>query len=80
MKPTFRSIAIFFLGLIVGIVASIVIIEKQFWFWHIARDREMIRLEIRKINLDKQKIDELVRSLEGYMREADEILGIKEEK
>ncbi len=80
MKPTFKSIAIFFLGLIIGLVASIVIIEKQFWFWHVGRDREMIRLEIRKINLERQEIDDLVKSLKGYLKEVDRALGIEVKK
>jgi len=78
MKPTFRSIGIFFLGLIIGIVTSITIVEKQFWFWHVTKDRNMIRLEIRKINLERQEIDDLVRSLKEYLDEADRALGIEE--
>lgn len=80
MKLTFKSIAIYFLGFIMGIVASIMIIEKQFWFWHISRDRAMIRLEIRKINLEKQDIDDLIRKLKGYMKGIDEAWGKEEEK
>ena len=77
MKPTFRSIAIFFLGLIIGIIAAVLIVEKQFWFWHVTKDRGILILEVRKINLERQEIDDLVRSLEEYMREAEEILRIK---
>lgn len=75
MKPTFKSIAIFFLGLIIGLVASITIVEKQFWFWHVARDRAMIRLEIRKINLEREDFDDLRQSIEAFMRGIDNAWG-----
>lgn len=80
MKPTFKSIAIFFLGLIIGLVVSITIIEKQLWFWHVTRDRNMLILEVRKINLERQEFDDLERSIKAFMRGIDEAWGIKEEK
>lgn len=80
MKPTFKSIAIFFLGLVIGIIVSITIIEKQFWFWHVKKDRDVLILEVRKINLERQEIDDLIQSLKGFMKEVDEAWGTKEEK
>ena len=80
MKPTFNSIAIFFLGLLIGIIAAVLIVEKQLWFWHVMKDRDVLILEIRKINLERQEIDRFIQSLEEYMKEAEEILRIKVEK
>ena len=80
MKPTFKSIAIYFLGLVIGIMAAILIVEKQLWFWHVMKDRDVLILEIRKINLERQEIDRFIQSLEEYMKEAEEILRIKVEK
>lgn len=80
MKGTFKSVIAFFLGLIIGLVVSIIIVEKQFWFWHVKKGRGFLILEIRKINFEKQEIDDLVRSLREYMEEVDRALGIEEKK
>lgn len=77
MKPTFKTIAVFFLGLIIGIMAAILIVEKQLWFWHVKKDRGIIILEIRKINLEKEEIDDLIQSLREYMDESDRMKGKK---
>lgn len=80
MKPTFRSIAIFFLGLIIGIIAAVLIVEKQYWFWYVKKDRGILVLEVRQINLKKTDIDDLIKDLKGFMNEIDRALGIEEKK
>lgn len=80
MKPTFRSIGIFFLGLIVGIIVSITIVEKQFWFWHVTKDRDVLILEVRKINLERIDRDDLRRSIEAFIKERKRARGTEEEK
>ena len=80
MKPTFKTIAVFFLGLIIGIGAAVIILEKQFWFWHVTKDRDVIILEIRKINLEREDFDDLRRSIEAFMRGIEEARAMKEEK
>ena len=80
MKPTFRSIAIFFLGLIIGIIAAVLIVEKQYWFWYVKKDRGILGLEVRQINLKKTDIDDLIKDLKGFMNEIDRALGIEEKK
>ena len=72
MKKTLKLAMIFCIGLIMGIIISILIIEKELYFWHIGRDRDMIRLEIRKINLERQEIDDLIQSLKRFMKGIDE--------
>ena len=80
MKPTLKSIAIFFLGLIMGIITSILIVEKQLWFWHVTKDRDMLILEIRKINLERQEIDDLIQSLKRFMKGIDEASEIEKKE
>jgi len=80
MKPTFKSIAIFFLGLLIGIIAAVLIIEKQYWFWYVKKDRGILILEVRKINLEKEDIDDLIRKLRRFIDETDRALGIEEKK
>ena len=80
MKPTFKSIAIFFIGLIIGLMASILIVEKQLWFWHVKKDRGFLILEVRKINLEKEEIDDLIQSLKRYMKGIDEASDIEEKE
>lgn len=80
MKPTFKSIGIFFLGLIIGIIAAVLIVEKQFWFWHVTKDRNILILEVRKINLEKEDFDNLRQSIEAFMRGIDEAWATKKKK
>ena len=80
MKPTFKTMAIYFLGFIMGIIASIMIVEKQLWFWYVKKDRNVLILEVRKINLEKEEIDDLVKSLKRFMKGIDGASGIEEKK
>lgn len=80
MKPAFRLIAMFFLGLVIGIIAAVLIVEKQYWFWYVKKDRGILVLEVRKINLGREDIDDLVRKLRGYMDGIDRASGMEEEE
>lgn len=80
MKPTFKTIAIFFLGLIIGIIAAVLIVEKQYWFWHVKKDRGILVLEVRKINLEREGFDDLRRSIKAFLDERERAWATKGEK
>jgi len=58
-----------FVGIILGIIIGYSVSQKQIWFWGIKEKQKEIELTIRRIKLEEEKLDALLRAIKTYDRE-----------
>jgi len=55
--------------LVLGMVVGYTISQKQIWFWGIEKKQNEIELTIRRIKLEEEKLDAILRAIKTYDRE-----------